>query len=166
MWSDDAVRTMIRRAELSAAYDDGDQQLVDAKGLIGERFEKIHRTQDYGVSSNPPAGSQGLLLALGGRSDRVAMVGTYHPGKRRKNLPPGGVALHDDRENVHRLLGPDGQEIYSAGHIKVWRKFGKKIYLGGNPEKPGAIFAPVVTTAGPSEVVFALVSDVEQDGPA
>ena len=164
MWNDDAVRTMIRRAELSAVHDDGEQQFVDAKGLIGEKFEKIHRTQEYGVSSNPPSGSQGLLLALGGRSDRVAMVGTYHPSSRRKNLPAGAVALHDNGQNVHKLLGPDGQVIYSPGDVKIYRKQGKKVYLGGDPDK-GGTFAPVMTSAGPSQVVFALVNDLDQAAP-
>jgi len=167
MWSehDDAIRSMIRRASIDSVDDRQGQQLVDARGLARDRYEKIHRTQDYGVSSNPPAGSEGLLLALGGRSDRVAMISAYAPEHRRRNLPPGGVALHDDRKNVHRRLAPTGQEIYSVGDIKVWRKSGKKVYLGGDPSQ-GGVFAPVMTSAGPSEVVFALVYDIEQNGPA
>lgn len=163
---DDAVRSMVRRAAIDAVHDDGEQQLVDARGLARDKFERIHRAQDYGVSSNPPAGSEGLLLALGGRSDRVAMLGTYSAKDRRKNLPAGGVALHDNGKNVHKLLGPDGQVIYSAGDVKFWRKQGKKIYLGGNPDDPAATFAPVMTSSGPSPVVYAIVNDPEQAPPA
>lgn len=90
-----AVANMLRRALVAAVNDAGDQQLLTLAALVGETHTKVPHIQPFGLASHPPAGGEGLILGLGGRSDRGVFIGGEHPGFRPKNLPTGGTMLYD-----------------------------------------------------------------------
>src|SRR6266705_2115064 len=91
----DAIRAMIRRATLLAIDDSESQQRLKLRGLKSEQLDKVVRVQDFGFHSSPPDGAEGLLLALGGRSDRAMALGFEHKAHRPKNRPAGSTAIYD-----------------------------------------------------------------------
>lgn len=97
---DDAIRNMLRRGTLVDTNDDGEQQTMTFRGMAGEELKKVVRVQPYGFTSHPPAGSEGLIASLGGRSDRAMLLGVEHPKYRQKSLGPGSVALYDQHGNI------------------------------------------------------------------
>lgn len=92
---DDALRSMLRRAQLQRIDDSGSQQLVDFRAFAGDSPKKVFRPQQHGFTSNPPAGSEGYALALGGRSDRLMYVDGGHQDHRPKGRPAGSTAIYD-----------------------------------------------------------------------
>lgn len=175
---DDALRSMIRRARNLKVDDSGDQQLVDLMGLAGDKPRKVVHFLPHGFSANPPTNSDGLLLALGGRSDRLAYLDGGHKDHRPKSLPAGGTALYDADGKVLKIV-KDGTDfdaggkpvtIRNATKIKIegssdvafgvgtcWVHIsGGKVYLGV-ADADATTNNAVVTVAGPSTKVFAVV---------
>lgn len=107
---DDAVRGMARRVTVVEVDDSGPQQKLHVRGLAGEELKDVVRVQAYGVSNNPEPGSEGVLIALGGRSDRAMLLGVENPKKRITGLPPGG----------HAIYGPNGQVLKYIGNDVTW----------------------------------------------
>lgn len=83
------------RYTVTGIDDSGGQQFVKATGLSGQTIGQMVRSQHFGLSSVPPAGSEGLALPLGGRADRLWALGSEHPGLRPKGTPMGGTVLYD-----------------------------------------------------------------------
>ena len=101
---DDQVRTMIRRVTLEQVYDEEGQQRMKVRGLASETLDKVVRVQPYGFTSNPPKGSTGLLLALGGRADRAMLLGIEKDDLRPKAQTPGHVAIYDGDGQIVSLV--------------------------------------------------------------
>lgn len=128
----DAIRAMLRRAAIVAADDSGAQQLLTLTGLAGEQLKKVVNVQPFGLSSNPPVGGQGVLLSLGGRSDRAMFFGGEHGGYRQKNLAAGAAVLYDQNGNVIFADMANGISISAAtGAVTVKAATGQMVYLGG-----------------------------------
>lgn len=174
----DALRSMQRLARVVKVNDSGPQQIVDVHGAFGDKPRKIWRVQDFGYSSNPPAGSEGLLQALAGNSDRLIYRDGGHQEHRPKNLPAGGTALYDADGKLLKIVkeettfdaGNKPLTLFNATKVKIeasetvaigvggtWITIkGGKVYLGvGGPDE--TVTTAVVTTGGPSTIVFAKV---------
>lgn len=151
----DSLIGTLRRGTSLDVDDSGTQQIIKKlRGLSSEQFEDIYRPQPHGLSSNPPSGSEGVFLALGGRSDRLLALGFEHKDLRPKNLPSGAAVLYDSKGNVVRMMTADGIQIdASAGKVYVKPGSDQNVYLGGTGAD-GA-YANVVTTSGPSSNVLA-----------
>jgi phage gp45-like len=154
---DDALRSMIRRARLLKVDDSGPQQLVDLMGLAGDMPKKVFRPQPHGFSSNPPANADGLMLALGGRSDRPVYLDGGHKDYRPKATPSGAAVLYDDKGNVIFVKGTNGIQISAkSGNVTVKPEGGKFVFLGGDGSDGGYDF--VMTAAGQSVNVKAKIA--------
>lgn len=150
----DAMRGMLRRATILEVDDAGSQQTVRMRGLKGEEFTKVYRAQPHGFTSVPPADSEAFLMALGGRSDRVVMIGGEHKDKRPVGLAAGATALYGaDGELVSlvqktvRVVGETVRVVASA----------KCIVEAPRTDLGGEGGSKVMTEAGPSSKVFAVV---------
>jgi phage gp45-like len=157
----------IFRLDYSGIDDDaGDQQLISALGLPGEAFRRIVRQQDFGFFSSAPAGSHGIGLAMMGRRDRVVALALESAAHRPRGLPQGATALYNADGTVWKLL-PNKADLDQGGKPAVMHNMpryrvkagefihidvepGGGVYLGNGPP-----WHPVVTTAGPSQHVFA-----------
>lgn len=74
----------------------GAVQLVQLDGLAGERLQDAELFQQYGCTSNPPAGSMVIVLPIGGKTAHGIIIATEHGTYRLKNLKSGEVALYSD----------------------------------------------------------------------
>jgi phage baseplate assembly protein V len=88
--------------------------LVQADALSGEQLQDNELMQHYGFTSAPPAGTQIIVLPLGGKTAHGVIIATEHGTFRLKGLKSGESALYDDQgQCVH--LTRDGIVIKGAG---------------------------------------------------
>lgn len=66
-------------------------QLLDGEGLSGEQLKSIELFQQFGFSSAPPAGTQIIVLPLGGRTSAAVVIASEH-GSYRFELGADGEA--------------------------------------------------------------------------
>lgn len=71
-------------------------QLAQVAGLADELLQNVELMQHYGFTSNPPVGSECVVLPMGGRTGHGIVIATEHGTYRIKNLKPGEVALCSD----------------------------------------------------------------------
>jgi len=71
-------------------------QLADGSGLAGEEIKAAELMQHYGLTSRPPAGTQGVAIPLGGKTSHAVIVATEHASYRLLALETGEVALYTD----------------------------------------------------------------------
>ena len=169
----------LRRARVDKIDDSGAQQIMKKLlGLASDAPEDVYRAQGHGLTSHPPKGSEGLFLSLGGRTDRLLGLGFEHKDKRPKDLPEGGTALYDAYGKVLKMIkdsttldaGGKPLTIKNATTIKIEGQTDVAVGLSGRwiRIRPGrvdlGVTSPtgeatpaVVTDAGPSSVVFAVV---------
>lgn len=91
--------------EFDGRYEeDKGQQFLSGRGLYNDGFTRIRRLEGHGTYSNPPPGSQGLLLALNGNMDEAYLLGVDHHEKRPSGLPVGSKAIYDANGNIIKLV--------------------------------------------------------------
>lgn len=155
----DGLRGSIRRVSLVKMDDSGTQQKATLSGLASEEMKDIVRVQPFGLTSHPPAGAEGVLVAMGGRSDRAMVLGVEHKDHRPKDSPAGTSVLYDDKGNVIFMKGDKGIRMKAKkDHIVLEPvENDKNVYLGGDPDNPEHRFAKVMTISGASKNVFARI---------
>lgn len=169
--SDFRDASTLTRGSVSEIDDSGATQFMTVKGFRDETFTRVRRAQPHGFSSNPPVGAAGDFIRLGS-SDRLVALGFETDG-RPKSLPPGVPALYNADGTVWKLLpakadldhGGKNHHARAIGKYKVeasdWVQFdGVAVYLGKPP------YFPVMTTAGPSQHVYAGISPSAPASPA
>ena len=85
--------------EIKLVDDAKEVQLVQVFfGLgVSETKDKTPRFAEYGLVSNPPDGSDGVAIFIGGDRSNGIVVATNNNAARLKNLERGEVAIHDDQ---------------------------------------------------------------------
>lgn len=133
---DDAIRSNNRRYRIVKVDDSGTQQRVDLSGLPKEKPEEVWRPMAHGFTSNPPKDSDGYMVGMGGRSDRMLYVDGGHKQYRPRNLPEGAVALYNHSGDIVRVF----EQIFDVVHSKrINLKIGKGQDVSGKDgSKPPA----------------------------
>jgi phage baseplate assembly protein V len=73
----------------------GAVQLVQLEGLNGEKLQDAELFQQFGFTSNPPAGTMAIVLPIGGRTAHGIIIATEHGNYRLANLASGESALYN-----------------------------------------------------------------------
>lgn len=149
----DNLRAMLRRATILEVDDAGTQQRVRLRGLKGEEFSAVYRAQPHGLSSVPQAGAEAVLLALGGRSDRVVMLGGESGGLRPTSLPAGATALYGAHGELVSLVQ---REVRVVGETVRVVASERCIVEAPRTDLGGTGGARVLTVAGVSTKVYAV----------
>lgn len=102
------IKAGIGKALIDAVNDDGAIQLVKIQLMENEIQDGVERIQNYGMTSNPPAGSECVPVFVGGSRDH-------------------GVAVAVDC-GAWRVTG------LASGEVCIYSKFGQKILLKSNGE--------------------------------
>lgn len=96
------IRLMAARAVLTLINDATKMQGVQIKLLDGEVCNNVDRMQQYGYTSVPWPGAEGVYLALGGSRDHGVVIVMDDRRYRLKGLATGEVAIYDDLgQKVH-----------------------------------------------------------------
>ena len=161
----DATRSTVSRVRVVKVDDKKSQQFVNLKVRKSEEHDKVLSIQPHGFSSNPPNDTEGVLIQMGGRSDRSLLLLGSHEKHRPKETKAGGALLYDDKGNVVYSRGEDGISVNAkTGVVEVRSQNdkvtvkpggGKNVYLGG--DGTDGSYAKVMTESGPSINVYAKI---------
>lgn len=161
------------RFDFLGVDDANEQQQVRGNGHSGEELTKVHRVQSHGLYSNPPEGSHGVGLPLGEERELTVVLGGESAQHRPRNMPRGTTALYNAFSIMWKLLagkadldhGGKDHHARNVGKHKIeatnWSQVDSPaVYLGKPP------YYPVMTTAGPSQHVFAGIGPAAPDTPS
>lgn len=116
-------------------------QLVNLEGLSGEALQATELFQHFGFTSAPPAGTQVIILPLGGKTSAAVIVAT-------------------ENGNYRLQLGADGEAaMYNEWGDHVWLKQGGVMEVVAATTV--AITSPAVTLSGSLHVVGNITSDAD-----
>lgn len=112
------VRNMIVRGVIKLVDDKSKVQRIQASLLAGELKDGIERYQEYGISTNPPAGTEALVVFCGGSRNNGVIVATGDRKFRIKELQPGEVAIYTDEGDTIKLARNRKIQV-STMHLEV-----------------------------------------------
>ncbi len=90
-----AVRQAFRGTLNLVKSADGIQK-VQVSGLADETLQDVEFMQQFGLTSVPPAGTQVVVLPIGGTTSHSIVVATENGSYRIKELQGGEVAVYDE----------------------------------------------------------------------
>ncbi|HEH9715082.1 TPA: phage baseplate assembly protein, partial [Pasteurella multocida] len=70
-------------------------QKAQVSGLAGETLQDVELMQQFGFTSVPPAGTQVVVVPVGGKTTHSIIIATENGAFRVKNLENGETALYD-----------------------------------------------------------------------
>jgi phage baseplate assembly protein V len=154
---------MVGRCVLLAVNDAPGVQQLQIRALEGEVLDRVERHQEYGFTSHPQPGAEGVVVAVGGLRSHAIVIAVEDRRYRLTGLKAGEVALHDDQgQAVHlmrdgielRTTRPDGVRI-SAPKVRVEATQAtvkaSSISLGDGDLRPVArVGDPVMISSGSS----------------
>ncbi|OJA74531.1 baseplate assembly protein [Burkholderia ubonensis] len=108
------VLLSLARALVTTVNDAGGVQMMQVKLNPLETRDNTPRPVEFGLTSNPPIGSDAFVVFLGGDRSNGVVLGTVHQPSRPKNLAPGETMLYSQ----------DGKYVYmtASGGIVVEAK--------------------------------------------
>lgn len=96
------VMLTVGRAVIRKINDDPKMQSVQAELLKGELRDNLERFQQYGFTSVPHPGAEGVAVFVGGNRDHGILVCVDDRRYRLKGMQGGEVALYtDEGDKVH-----------------------------------------------------------------
>jgi len=90
------VALMVGRAVLELVDDGKPLQAVQLSLLADEVRSNVERIQQYGFTSHPHPGAEGVALAVGGSRDHLVVVAVDDRRYRLRGLAQGEVAIYTD----------------------------------------------------------------------
>lgn len=70
-------------------------QTAQVAGLADETLQDIEHIQQFGFTSNPPVGTEAIIVPLGGTTTHGIIIATENGDYRIKSLAPGEVAIYN-----------------------------------------------------------------------
>lgn len=119
------VRGLVRRGVIGTSDSSGAGQTVQAKLLAGDVADAVEHFEPYGFTSHPPAGSEGLVFAVGGERAHAVGINFGDRGSRLAGLEQGEAAMYH----------PSGSSIImrNDGSIEIVAAPGETVNIGGVP---------------------------------
>lgn len=100
------VSMMVARGVIRLINDDTGVQGVQIEVLAGEVVDDAERFQDYGFTSVPLPGAEGVAVFVGGNRDHGLVIKIDDRRYRLKALQPGEVAMYtDEGDKIHIKRG-------------------------------------------------------------
>lgn len=112
------IMLSIGRCVLNAVYDGNPVQLVQMSMLSDEVRDKVERMAEYGFTSVPLPGAQGVAVFVGGDRGHGVVIATGDARYRLVGLEGGEVALYDDQGQVVHLQR-DGILVKTAKKLRL-----------------------------------------------
>lgn len=101
------VRLIADRAIVTAVTDSFNRQGLQLKVLADEAADDVERFQNYGRTSVPPAGSEAIVLGIGGARAGLVAIAVEDKSVRPKDLEAGDNCLYH-LEGHRIILRKDG----------------------------------------------------------
>lgn len=113
------VQLMIGKCIITAVNDSSAIQELQISALAGEAMNKVPRVQEFGFASNPPVGSEAIVVSLGGNRENMVVVATDKRNVRFKNLASGATAIYTDDGTVIHLKKGGLVDVIAATKVLV-----------------------------------------------
>lgn len=140
------IRMLIGIGRVSMVDDSDVVQTIQGAFSIEEVIDRLQRAAEFGFTSNPPVGSDMLVVFVGGERSRGVVVGTNHQPSRPTGLQPGEAMLYSLLgQKVY--LSEDGIVIDGAG-LPVTVKNAPTVAITADTSV--TVKAPLVTIDAPS----------------
>lgn len=113
---------MVGRCVLLTVNDSSQIQQLQVRALAGEELDRVERHQEYGITSRPHPGAEGVMVSVGGLRGHSLVIAVEDRRYRLSGLQAGEVALYDDQNQAVHLKrsgieittqGPDGVKIHA-----------------------------------------------------
>nr|DAO38215.1 MAG TPA: baseplate assembly protein V [Caudoviricetes sp.] len=119
----DGIRQAFR-GRLALTQADTPTQRVQVQGLADETLQDLEQLQQFGFTSHAPAGTDVVVIPLGGDTSHGIVVAAEHGSYRIKNLRPGEVAVYDQSGSSivlknGRLIEVDCDTLHIKAATKV-----------------------------------------------
>ena len=137
------IQSMIGRGRVTLVDDSSTVQSLQVKYSNFETTDSRLRVGEFGHASNPPIGSEVVVLHAGGDRSSAMVVGTNHQESRPTGLLPGESMIYSQ----------DGKQIYltASGGIVIEAK-GQNVTI--NDAANVTINATTVTINSPDEILM------------
>lgn len=112
------IQNMVCRCTIKLVDDTKKVQNIQASLLAGELKSDIEHYQEYGFSSVPKVGMEGLIAFIGGDRSNGVIVAIGDREFRLKSLQPGEVAIYTDEGDFIKL-GREHHISVSTLHLEV-----------------------------------------------
>lgn len=105
------VLLSLARSLVTTVNDAGGVQMMQVKLNAEETRDNTPRVPEFGLASNPPVGSDAIVVFLGGDRSQGVVLGTVHQVSRPRGLSPGETMIYSQ----------DGKQVYltASGGIFV-----------------------------------------------
>lgn len=113
------IRLMVSRGVIRLVNDSLKVQGVQIALLADETHDQVERFQNYGMTSVPLEGAEGVFLSVGGSRDHGIVIAVDDRRYRLKGLKPGEVALYDDQGQAVHLKRGKKLHIYGSDEVTV-----------------------------------------------
>lgn len=115
----DRIYMLAGRAIIAAVNDGEALQELQLKVLSGEALSKVQNIQGFGFASNPPVGSEAIILSMGGARANSVVIATDNRKVRLKNLASGETAIYTDDGTYLHLKKAGQVEVKAATLLTV-----------------------------------------------
>lgn len=112
------IQLMVGRAIVSAVYDSEGIQKLQIETLNGVR-DSIPKFQNYGFTSFPLPGSEGLILSVGSNYEDGVCIAIDDKKNRLKNLESGESAMYDHQGQMIKVKKDGTIEISAKNKVKI-----------------------------------------------
>lgn len=83
------------RGKVARVQAGGGVQKIQVEGLDGETVQDLEHAENFGFTSNPPAGSDCVVVPLGGKTSHSIIVTTTNGAYRITGLSDGETAVYN-----------------------------------------------------------------------
>lgn len=113
------ISFLITKTLLVSLDDSGAIQKLVLDALKDERRSNVDRFQEFGFSSNPPAGAEVIMLSLGGSRSHNVAIASEHRESRPKNLSPGEAMIYNEAGDYVKLKADGTIEIKCSTKVRI-----------------------------------------------
>ncbi len=142
------VRLIADRAIVTAVTDSFNRQGLQLKVLADEAADDVERFQNYGRTSVPPAGSEAIVLGIGGARAGLVAIAVEDKSVRPKDLEAGDNCLYH-LEGHRIILRKDGLLELEAKTVII------------NASEKLTMMSPDAEIQGPLHVTGEITSDTD-----
>ncbi|WP_265436098.1 phage baseplate assembly protein V [Aeromonas media] len=142
------VRLIADRAIVTAVTDSFNRQGLQLKVLADEAADDVERFQNYGRTSVPPAGSEAIVLGIGGARAGLVAIAVEDKSVRPKDLEAGDNCLYH-LEGHRIILRKDGLLELEAKTVII------------NASEKLTMISPDTEIQGPLHVTGEITSDTD-----
>jgi phage baseplate assembly protein V len=153
------ISLMITKTILVSLDDSGAVQKLVLDALKDERRSNVDRFQEFGFSSNPPAGAELIMLSLGGSRSHNVVIASEDRASRPKDLAPGEAMIYNEAGDYVKVKSDGTIEIKCSTKVTIDAPL---VEMTGNLNVAGAIVGASAAITGAvvaGTVAAASVSD-------